>query len=160
MDEIRKYILSVIIAAIVSGILINLTGKNNTRNTIIKLLSGIYLSIAVISPLIQLDVSSAGNWMNFVNSDGELIAQRGKEEADEAIAHIIKTQTEAYILEKATTLNASLEVSVTLCDSSPAVPCEVTLCGDISPYAKKVLQNQISNELGISKENQIWTPKR
>jgi hypothetical protein len=46
---------------------------------------------------------------------------------------------------------------VTLSDELPPVPVEVRLSGDISPYIKTRLQSILEDDLGISKENQIWT---
>ena len=69
---------------------------------------------------------------------------------------IIKGETEAYILDKAASLGVELEVDVLLEDMYPMAPKTVRLSGSVSPYVRNRLQNIIAEELGISKENQIW----
>jgi hypothetical protein len=60
-------------------------------------------------------------------------------------------------LDKAQALNTALEVEVTLSDDEIPIPVKVRLSGKVSPYAKGRLQQIISEELGIERENQIWT---
>ena len=66
-------------------------------------------------------------------------------------------KAEAYILEIAGQLSASVTVEVSVGGDSIPVPQSVRLDGAVTPYAKSRLQTIISEELGISKENQIWT---
>ena len=71
------------------------------------------------------------------------------------MADIIKAETEAYILDKASQLNVELSVEVTIDEEN--IPTAVTLSGEVSPYARRQLQEIIESDLGIAKENQRWT---
>ena len=77
--------------------------------------------------------------------------------ADDALRQIIKTETEAYILDKAAQFDLQLDVQVALTDDVMPVPESVQLTGSVSPYVKSRLQILISNDLGIPKEQQLWT---
>ena len=73
------------------------------------------------------------------------------------LAQFIKERTQSYILDKAQSLNAVLDVEVTLSDDEIPVPVKVCITGKVSPYARGRLENLIIEDLGIEKENQIWT---
>ena len=73
-----------------------------------------------------------------------------------AMIAIIKEETEAYILDKAASLGVTLSVEVMVEDGNVPRLSGVQLSGQVSPYARQQLSTWISNDLGISKENQKW----
>ena len=76
--------------------------------------------------------------------------------AKDAAGEIIKARTQAYILDKARSLDVALTVEVFLDDATIPAPCGVRIEGAISPYAKKVLSQMMKDDLGIPPEEQIW----
>ena len=76
--------------------------------------------------------------------------------AKETVREGIKKEVQAYILAKAESLGAQLEVSVVLSDNQFAEPVGVRIAGAISPYAKQVLIQTITDDLGIDREAQQW----
>jgi hypothetical protein len=72
------------------------------------------------------------------------------------MAERIIQQTQAYILDKARSLDAELTVEVFLGDGTIPVPIGVRLEGNISPYARKLLSQMLQDDLGIPAEEQIW----
>ena len=80
----------------------------------------------------------------------------GQQMAREQETQIISRQTQSYILDKAQALGAMIEAEVGLSDERPFVPVSVTIKGNLSPYARQVLENIIQNDLGIRKEDQLW----
>ena len=66
------------------------------------------------------------------------------------------TLTTSYILSKAESLGAKLEVTVELSDELYAKPVAVQLTGAVSPYAKQTLTQMIEEELGLNREAQRW----
>jgi hypothetical protein len=69
---------------------------------------------------------------------------------------IIKSKTEAYILNEARKMELDITVEVELSDADPPAPCRVFIKGTASPYKKTVLGRYISDNLGIPQENQQW----
>jgi len=157
MERIRLYLLSITSAALLCGILNGLIGMRSSFRTIIKLLSGLFLTITVISPIIKVDVLNLKTYIDDISYSAQASVADGKSIAVDAAEDIIKQKTEAYILDKAISLGLDITAHVTLSDISPAVPQKVSLNGPISPYNKRILSKYIADELGISKENQTWT---
>ncbi len=157
MEGVRAYLLSVCASAILCGVVLRLLGKKDAPAAVGKMVCGVFLTLAVLQPLARL---RPGLWEN-LSFDAEQAAQQavqqGQAESKKALEKIIKDKAEAYILEKAGQLSASVTVEVSVGGDSIPVPQSVRLDGAVTPYAKSRLQTIISEELGISKENQIWT---
>jgi len=105
---------------------------------------------------VNIRFGSFGDILDDISLEGESAAVFGQEAAQKEYSDIIKKRTAAYILDKAKSLGAELMVEVTLNDAIPPVPCAVRLSGSITPYAKKVLSETISRDLGIKTEEQTW----
>lgn len=157
MDEIGKYILSIGIAALITGILTGFTDSKSATGVLLRMVSGLFLCIIAVRPLVDLNLSYLTGFVDTFEESAQTATAVGTSMADDALRQIIKTETEAYILDKATLYGLQLEVQVTLTDDAMPVPESVRLTGSASPYAKSRLQTQISNDLGIPKEQQLWT---
>lgn len=155
MESLRQYVITVTAAAIIAGILAGFMDEKSSSGGLIRLIAGLFLAFAVISPVVQLDWDGITASLSDFSAEGSLAAAEGENIASETYSSIIKSETEAYILDKAAELSAELEVEVTLDDGY--VPAFVAIRGAVSPYAKLRLQQILEDDLGISKENQIWT---
>lgn len=154
MPRLGSYVLSVISAAIIAAIISSFfDGKSGTAG-IIKLVSGLFLTFVVISPLTKLDFSDVNAYLEQFALEGAEAASVGENLAHEAEADIINSRVQAYILDKADLLGAQLDVEVVLDRNN--IPVSVKLEGDISPYAKAQMAETITEDLGISKEQQLW----
>ena len=71
-------------------------------------------------------------------------------------AKIIKEQSQAYILDKAVSLGADISVAVTVSETTPPTPIEITVKGAVSPYVKTVLKDYLKEQFGIPEEAQKW----
>ena len=69
----------------------------------------------------------------------------------------VQEHTEAYIVDKATALHASLSAQVTVSDDEIPIPVAVRLTGAVSPNVRRQMEDFIQEELGITRENQKWT---
>lgn len=156
MDHIRSYLISVITAALICSIVSALPGKNGTLSAIRKTLCGIFMSVTLISPLTEFRLPDVQAYLDGFHGDAAEAVLLGQSMSQDTAAQLIKQQTAAYILDKAEELGASLEVSVTLCDAQPQVPCAVTISGMVSPYLKQQLTAMIEQDLQISREDQHW----
>ena len=157
MESVREYLLGVTTAALCCGILTTILEKKGMCGSTVKFLCGIVMILAVVSPLLNLQLSNLQGAFHDLSLETGAVTAFGQETALKEYADIIKGRTAAYILDKAESLGAELTVEVTLCDEEPLAPCGVKLSGAISPYAKKVLSDTIVRDLGIDAEEQIWT---
>lgn len=155
MEALREYLLSVTAAAIVCALLRRLLAGKGSAETMGKILAGIFMSLTVLLPLTRLPMPQFGE-LPF-SADAQQAVQAGEEIARKALSERISAGAEAYILEKAAAMQADLSVEVELSNDPIPVPLRVYLWGNIAPYAKQKLQIMIQKDLGIEKENQVWT---
>ena len=156
MDSIRQYFLTVITAAAICGCLNALFHGKGTFGTIIKLLTGIFLAVTIISPVTKLDLRNYTSFFDEISAEAKLNTDFGAGMAQDATRSIIKSQTEAYILDKAASLKLEVTVDVEVDSTGSWVPCGVTITGPALPYAKRRLQQYIVQDLGIPEEKQKW----
>lgn len=157
MDGIREYLIGVIAAAVLCGIVKSLLGNNGTVGVAVRLLSGLLMLLAVIRPWVSVSLDGILDWADSITADGAGIVADGNAMADEAYRASIKQQAEAYIVDESRALGCELTVEVSLSDDPAAVPERIWLTGEISPYARQTLTNLITERLGIAREDQIWT---
>ena len=97
-------------------------------------------------------------YLEDVYKEADWITANAQAEVQQQICNVIKEQTEAYILEKASALNADITVSVKLAlDTQYPTPESVHIKGNISPYARRLLSQTIQDDLGIASEDQVWS---
>ena len=151
-----KYLLSVVGAALLCGIVTNLLGEKGAMGAAVKLLAGIYMTLTIIAPWGDLRLDELSQLKDQITADGERITLSGQNAARDAMAESIIANTRTYILDKAETFGAELTVEVMLDDSTIPVPCGVRIRGSISPYNREKLSSIIQRDLGIPTEAQIW----
>lgn len=156
MESAGRYIVSVSAAAILCGILKSIFPSKSTNAALLRLVSGIFLSLVAIQPLARIDLAALPAISDDFLTEAQAVSAQGRFLSRDTMADIIKSQTEAYILDKARKLNTDLTVEVSLSDADPPAPTSVRLTGEISPSAKRRLEAMIRDDLGIPKENQIW----
>ena len=157
MDGIREYLIGVVAAALLCGIITTLTGTKGTVGLAVKLVSGLLMLLAVIRPWTSISLDNLFGWAEDITADGTGFVASGEILAEEAYRMGIKQQTEAYIVDEARALNCDLTVEVILSDEEIPVPMQVRLTGEVSPYARQTLTNMITERLGIKREDLIWT---
>lgn len=157
MGSIKNYLISVIAAAIISAIATGIVGKKGTVGAVIKLLTGLFLIITAIYPITKLNFDTLPDYFSEYSIQASAYSLQGEAIAQDEILAIIKSQVEAYILDKASFMDMEIDVQVTMSETSPSVPETVTVSGAVSPYGKKRLEQILCNDLGIAKENQFWT---
>ena len=149
MEALRQYVISVVAATMLCGIVVRLF-PNGSGKQMGKLICGLFLAYTVLSPISRVDFSKLPDFsLRCMDA-----AAMGENLARDSMADIIKEETEAYILDKAADLHANLRVEVAVGEDN--LPAAVTISGEASPYARRQIQAMIANDLGISKENQKW----
>ena len=156
MEGLGKYILSVIAASILFGILQSLLEKKSTSATLLKLIGGLFLTFTVIAPVSVLNLDAHIDIPLDISLQKNEFTTRGQEISNNQLQQIIKEQCEAYILDKALSFETELDVDVSLTHDEIPIPFAVRLQGAVSPYAKNALQNWLCDDMGITKENQLW----
>ena len=155
MEEAKTYLFSVIISAFLCSMLRSF-GKNFKADKTINFICGIIMTISVLYPVVNWRGLDTEVFFPSAAEKAEQVAALGREYANNARADIIKLKTEAYILDKATELDADISVCVTISESDEAIPVSVVISGNVSVYAKKRLEMILEENLGIPKENQQW----
>lgn len=155
MEQIGQYIISVTAAAVLCAIIGSLLEGKSAVKGLTKLICGIFLAFVVVRPLAEIEIRDPSDFWEEYSGEAEHAASQGTNIAREAMAAIITEQTAAYILDKGAEFGVELTVTVSL--DADNIPACVTIGGMVPPAAKAVLQESIEEELGISKENQIWT---
>lgn len=156
MKDIASYIISVTAAGVICGIISSLLGDKGAISEIGKMLAGIFLAIVIVRPLADIRLSGLEDYLSGLSLDGNAAAEEGWKMAEESMAGIIKSETEAYILDKAASMHVDLSVEVIVENTSPPSLSGVRLCGAVSPYAKQQLSRMIEEDLGIARERQTW----
>lgn len=157
MDAIAEYLLSVTGAAIICAVVLRLLAGKGSAAAIGKMVAGIFMALTVIGPITQVRLSDALELLPDISADAQAAVAQGEASAKNALREGISAQVEAYILDKAAQLGVALTVEVELTEDTIPVPVRVRLSGNVSPYAKTRLQSILRDDLGIDKENQIWT---
>ena len=153
------YILRVVAAAVVCALLGALLPPKTAAGQISKILCGILLTITIISPLMDISFQNITGYFDALATDADQYVSEGEDAMRQQLTAIIKSETEAYILDKAKQMDLQIAVEVELDENNNSIPCAVTITGQISAYSKKVLSGYITDTLGIAKENQVWISK-
>ena len=149
-----NYVLSIISASFIAAVLASFFDGKGGINGIIKLVSGLFLTFVIISPMTKLDFSRVNDYLEKFTLEGVEAAAAGENMAQEARGDIIMSNVQSYIMDKAGSLGAQLDVEVVLDQDN--IPVSVKLEGNISPYAKAKISGIITEDLGIPKEQQLW----
>lgn len=156
MEALRQYVLSVSSVAILCGLVISMTPKGAIQG-IIKLVCGVFLAILVVQPVMQLNPERIlSRFTGQTEADGEAAAAFGEEIARDSMSVYIKEKSEAYILDKAHALGIQPEVEVTVGKDYLPVPVAAVIRGNVPEALRWKLEQQITDNLGIAKENLQW----
>ena len=156
MDGIREYLISVTAAALLCGILKSLMGEKGNSAALVRLICGIFLALTVIRPLKELNLKDFSLLPTGLLEEARLTSGEGEEYTRQAKEDLIIQQCEAYILDKAQTLEASIQVEIRISQEGDPVPVGSIITGNLSPYARNQLSKTLEEDLGIPQEDQKW----
>lgn len=156
MDGIREYLISVTAAALLCGILKSLVGEKGNSAALVRLICGIFLALTVIRPLRELNLRDFSLLPTGLLEEAKATSGAGENYTRQAKEDLIKQQCEAYILDKAQTLEASIQVEIQISEDGEPVPVASMITGNLSPYAKNQLSKALEQDLGIPQEDQKW----
>lgn len=156
MDGIREYLISVTAAAVLCGILKSLIGEKGNSAAHVRLICGIFLALTVIRPLKELNLRDFSLLPAGLMEEARATSGEGEEYTRQAKEDLIKQQCEAYILDKAQTLEASIQVEILISQEGEPIPAGSIITGNLSPYARNQLSKTLEKDLGIPQEDQKW----
>ncbi len=156
MGWAAEYLLGVCAAAMVCAAVTALVGKKGTVGPVVKLMTGCFMLLTLLTPLGGIRLGSLEDLISDVSADADAMAAAGENSARQELVLRITERTQAYILDKAAALGADVRVQITVSDDDIPVPSGVTVSGSISPYAKKRLEAVLTTDLGISEEAVKW----
>ena len=152
----KAYVLSIVAAAIVCAVAQGLLTKKTATGRIAQLLCGILMAVTLIAPLGSISFHGLTDYWNDLSYDAQDYVSEGTAMAENQMCDIIKSQSEAYILDKANRMGLQITVEVELDGHNKNIPCGVVVSGTVSPYARVQLGSYMEDMLGIAKENQKW----
>lgn len=155
--DFREYILKLLSAALLCGVAVGFFSEKSAAGSVIKMVCGVVMVLTVVSPWTHIRIRDAADYFDKIQSDGSLAAAVGENMASDELKAIIISRVEAYILDKAESYGAKLQVEVILSEDPVPTPRSVRIRGSISPYGKKMMTQMIREDLGIASEDQIWT---
>ena len=152
----REYVLSIVIAGIICAVTRCLLDENSSTGKISQILTGIFMCVTIVAPLSNFSFSDIAYYFDGLTVDSAVYIDDGKTATQNSVSEIIKSQAEAYILDKAKSMGLDISVEVELDDNNHSIPCGITIDGSVSPYIKEVMGDYIEQTLGITRENQRW----
>lgn len=156
MGQIGSYIIRIVATAIICGIITKLVDDMGPHGAVMKLLCSVFLILTLVIPISGIRLSGIDELTDRFETEAQLAVEDGTSIARSSLKERMIADTEAYILDKAEDLGATVTAEVELSESDLCVPASVRIVGYVSPYAKKKLKSMLSDELGIEEEDQEW----
>ena len=157
MDRIGECLLSIVAAALLVSISNMLIEKKGAISSVLKLITGIVLAMLIVSPWTDIRFDDFGDAFSYVEAEAASVVQQGQQTAQSEVGEYIKTQIEAYILDKAFALGLDVSVDVTLTEDVPPSVASVSIFGSAAPYTKKQMNLLICEDLGVTEECLVWS---
>ena len=159
MTILREWILGIVGAAILSGVVIGLAPKGKWTG-VMTLICGFLLLYSLINPLFRLDFENlAGSIVDYTRVMGEYGAEL-ENEGGRLMAKIIEQEAAEYILDKAAKEGIPVEevflTSKLDADGCP-YPYAAEIRGELTDAQRDSLAARIEGELGIKRERLSWT---
>ncbi len=156
MEGWGEYILADIVTGFFCGILSVFVPSS--FKSWMQFLCGIILTITLIKPFTGIQNMDIPLVSDSIREDGAHLSDEGKKIALDAMADIIRQNSQAYIMDKAAELGVSIDAEVSVSNEEIPVPVSVILHGDVSPYVRLQVESLIESGMGIAKENIRWIP--
>lgn len=155
MTDLRSWVLGLAGAAVVCAICTELTPKGRVKG-VEKLLCGVVMTLALISPLLRLDYDAYALNLARYQQLAQTLSAETEEISDTLSRTFIAGKCRAYILDKAKELAPHVtDAAVTLRWSGEGYwyPVSVSVEGAYS----EALSALIESELGVGREEQRWS---
>jgi len=152
----KAYLVRLTAAAILAAVVRRLAPSSGGGKAV-ELAAGLLVLLTAFGPAASLDTLDAAERLVYQMPDVTLSEQTLMENTNELLAALICDETEAYILDKARTMDMDISPEVTVEEQNgQMLPWRVILRGSFSSMERLELSQYIALELGIPKERQEW----
>lgn len=160
MAAVREWLLSLVAAALLCALADALMPKGAVRR-VGRLVCGLVLLAAILSPAVRLDVAGGQRWLEDYLASVDRRTAELRETVDSQRKVIIEQEYAAYIVDKAAELGLSCSVRVTCRDGEEGLylPERVEITGTFSDSARAGLARCIAEELGVPETEQRYIDK-
>lgn len=158
MGAARDWLLSVIAASLICALADALMPQGAVRR-VGKLVCGLVLLWAVLSPLAGLDVSSGREWVEERIAGLEAREAELSETVNGQMKVIIEQEYGAYIVDKAAQLglSCSARVECGLSEEGLYLPVRARVSGALTQSGQAQILRIIAEDLGIPESEQLYT---
>lgn len=156
MEALGQYLLRIVAIALSLGALSQLV-HSGTGKRILGLCSGLCMALVVLSPLTTL--LQRDFWENPLASlPLQTQTAENLEDVRIQLSTIISEQTATYILDKARSINAAIQVDVTVAPLGAyyVQPSNVIITGKLTAEQKQTLAQWLQEELGLTGGQIQW----
>lgn len=153
MDGLREYVIRVVAAALISGVVIRLT-EGIGSGEIIRMLCGLFMTMILLQPIIGRQELQWEFMLPQIRRQAEENVLEGVAAAEKIRQEFIMRQAETYISNRAAEMDTEIQAEIMLGEDN--LPESVVLTGAVSPLNKSRLTQIIASELGIPRERQEW----
>ena len=155
MNAVGTGIISITSGAILCGILKYMYSTTEARSWA-DVLCGAYMLLVLLSMFKQIDVQELLPSIASERYDVQKYISNGEQYAQNTVVEIIKENCEAYVMEQANQMDIPVTVEIMISDTDLPAPVGIYISGQVSPYEKAAFGKMLEEDLGISREAQIW----
>lgn len=157
MGGVRGWLLTILSASILCALADSLMPAGAVKR-VGRLVCGLVLLCAILSPLSGLDLGAGRGWLADYFVGLELREAELEEQVEEGMKAIIEEKYAAYIVDKAAELGLTCTARVE-CRADEAglyLPQQIQVTGNLAPEETGRLANLIREDLGVSLERQVY----
>ena len=156
MTDLGQSVLSIICASMLAGIVTSML-PDSVGGELIRLLCGLFITVTILTQIRNMDVEVWQEPYWQLAAQAQIQTQEGEMQAEDQLRAVIKESCESYILDKAKDIGICIGVDIGLSEEDIPIPVNVTILGSVTEEAKEILQEILIQEMGIQKEDQLWS---
>lgn len=157
IEFIKIWVTGMTAAAVVVAVANCLTPEGTVKK-IGKMVGGLIMMIAVLQPVLKLDLDDLSGILTKYRMEAEVSSSVLESENQRLMKIIIEDKTKTYILDRAGELgikcNALVECSLN--DQGNLYPSSVTVSGDLTDAEIAKMKKMIEEELAVAEQNQHY----
>lgn len=157
MEFIRNWLLGVTGAAFLVALAECMMPKGSAKK--IGCLTGsLILFLAIVRPVLSLDLHNLANWIATYRSEFEQYEQELEQENQNLLEEIIAEQSAAYIVEKAADMGITCQAEVSCREGADGlqIPSQVIITGQLDTDDINQIARMIERDFAIPREDQIY----
>ena len=157
MAGLRGWLLALVAASLICALADALMPKGAVKR-VGRLVCGLVLASAILSPLAGLDVESGQSWLERHLASVEFQRAELEEEVNGQMKVIIEQEYAAYIVDKAAQLGLTcgLRVECRISEEGLCLPVRAEVSGGLTEEERIRLAQIIESDLGIPASEQIY----